>query len=116
MYLCRLKNVDMEVDDTKNVVDLIRKTVLSVDPTARILLYGSRAKGTARQDSDWDIIVLVNDPDMNFDARSDISYDLWWKGLQIGEEINAFTYNTKQWETAPPSLFKFNVLKEHIEL
>lgn len=38
----------MEVVDTKNVVDLIRKTVLSVDPTARILLYGSRAKGTAR--------------------------------------------------------------------
>lgn len=106
----------MEVVDTKNVIDLIRKTVLSVDPTARILLYGSRARGTARQDSDWDIIVLVNDPDMNFDTRSDISYDLWWKGLQIGEEINAFTYSTKQWETAPPSLFKYNVLKEHIEL
>ena len=111
-----MKYMNMEIVDTKDVVGLIRKTVFSADPTARILLYGSRARGTARQDSDWDIIVLVNNPDMNFDARSDISYDLWWQGIQIGEEINAFTYSTKQWESAPPSLFKYNVLKEHIEL
>ena len=51
-----------------------------------------------------------------FDERSKITYNLWWKGLEIGEEINAFAYSMKQWEESPPSLFKYNVLKEHIEL
>lgn len=107
---------NMNIQDPKNVIGLIRKTVRTADPNARILLYGSRAKGTAHSKSDWDIIVLVSNPDMSFDAKSDIAYDLWWKGLEIGEEVNAFAYTTRQWEEAPPSLFKYNVLREHIEL
>ena len=115
MYLCQ-QIWSMNIQDPKNVIGLIRKTVRTADPNARILLYGSRAKGTAHSKSDWDIIVLVSNPDMSFDAKSDIAYDLWWKGLEIGEEVNAFAYTTRQWEEAPPSLFKYNVLREHIEL
>lgn len=107
---------NMNIQDPKNVIGLIRKTVRTADPNARILLYGSRANGTAHSKSDWDIIVLVSNPDMSFDAKSDIAYDLWWKGLEIGEEVSAFAYTTRQWEEAPPSLFKYNVLREHIEL
>jgi len=106
----------MKMDDKNNVVALIIRVVRSADPKARIFLYGSRAKGTARPDSDWDIIVLVSNPNMSFDERNNISFDLWWQGLQLGEEINAFTYSVSQWESAPPSLFKYNVMKEHVEL
>lgn len=106
----------MNIQDPKNIIGLIQKTVRAADPNARILLYGSRAKGNAHSKSDWDIIVLVSNPNMSFEAKSDITYDLWWKGLEIGEEVNALAYTTRQWEEAPPSLFKYNVLREHIEL
>lgn len=106
----------MGIADKKNVINLIQDTVRAEDPQAKIFLYGSRAKGTARPDSDWDVVILVSKPDMSFDERSKITYNLWWKGLEIGEEINAFAYSMKQWEESPPSLFKYNVLKEHIEL
>ena len=34
------------------------------DHVQAIVLFGSRAKGTARPDSDWDIAVIVDDPDL----------------------------------------------------
>ena len=39
----------------------IKANVLEVNPEAEVWLYGSRARGTAREDSDWDILVLTPD-------------------------------------------------------
>lgn len=116
VYFCGMNLESVEIDDKKNVIGLIRDTVRAADAEARIFLYGSRARGTARPESDWDVVVLVSDSNSSFDKRGDIAYDLWWKGLEIGEEINAFAYSVRQWEEAPPSLFKYNVINEHIEL
>ena len=38
----------------------IRDTVRAVEPTAQIILYGSRARGDAEPDSDWDLLVLLD--------------------------------------------------------
>ncbi len=38
---------------------IVRRIVDAVDPE-RIILFGSRAKGTARPDSDYDLLVLSN--------------------------------------------------------
>lgn len=99
-----------------SVPDLIRSTVRAKEPDAQIILYGSRARGTARPNSDWDVIVLLDKPPMSYMDRSDISCDLWEKGLEVGEEINAFVYTLDQWNSAPPSLFKYNVREEGIRL
>lgn len=37
----------------------IRETVRAIEPTAQIILYGSRARGDAEPDSDWDLLVLL---------------------------------------------------------
>lgn len=36
--------------------------VQAVEPGARIVLYGSRARGDAAPDSDWDFLVLLDGP------------------------------------------------------
>ncbi|MBO7489210.1 MAG: nucleotidyltransferase domain-containing protein [Bacteroidales bacterium] len=99
-----------------NVLEMIRTTVRATEPDAEIILYGSRARGDAREDSDWDIIVLLNKPPMPHNERYEIACDLWDKGFDIGEEINTFVYTKDQWDSAPPSLFKHNVREEGIRL
>jgi predicted nucleotidyltransferase len=37
----------------------VKTAVLTLAPNAEIILYGSRARGTARTDSDWDFLILL---------------------------------------------------------
>lgn len=98
------------------ILELIRSTVREKEPTADIILYGSRARGDAHKDSDWDVVVILDKPSICFNEKGDIDYALWTKGLELGEEINTLEYTRSQWESLPPSLFKYNVQKEGIRL
>ena len=98
------------------ILNLIRDTIRASEPTAQIILYGSRARGDAREDSDWDVLAIVNKPRLSLKDRSNIQYLVWDKGLALGQEINVFPYTRRQWEEAPPSLFKYNVMNEGIAL
>ena len=104
------------MENRDKVIDLIRTTVREKEPDAQIILYGSRARGDAREDSDWDVIVILNKPPMTHQKRYRLAYELWLKGQDIQEEINTFVYTKDQWNSAPPSMFKYNVREEGIQL
>jgi len=106
----------MTEDKKVQIINLIRNTIHQAEPTAQIILYGSRARGDARENSDWDVLAIIDKPRLTLQDRSSLQYTLWDKGLDLGEEINVFTYTRKQWEQAPLSLFKYNVLNEGITL
>ena len=95
---------------------MIRDTIRHAEPEAQIVLYGSRARGDARDDSDWDVLAIIDKPRLTLEERGNIQYPIWDKGLDMGEEINVTPYTKQQWEQAPPSLFKYNVEKEGIAL
>ena len=106
----------MSEEKRAKVIDLIRNTIRATEPEAQLILYGSRARGDAREDSDWDVLVIVDRPRLTLRERSNIQYPVWEKGLDIGEEINVFPYTRRQWNEAPFSLFKHNVLSEGIAI
>ena len=106
----------MSEEKRSKIITLIRDTIREAEPTAQIILYGSRARNDAREDSDWDVLAIVDKPRLTLEERGNIQYPIWDKGLAIGEEINVFPYAKKQWDQAPPSLFKYNVIKEGIVL
>lgn len=44
---------------TQSIQNTIKTTVRSVIPDARVLLFGSMARGDANKDSDYDVLVII---------------------------------------------------------
>ena len=43
-----------------SIAQQVKATVRQIDPQAEVILFGSRARGDARADSDWDFLVLTS--------------------------------------------------------
>ena len=48
----------MKASDTA-ILNRIKSAIQQVDPQAEVVLFGSRARGDDRPDSDWDLLVLT---------------------------------------------------------
>ena len=44
----------------QTILDRIKRIDLDKDPLAKVYLYGSRARGTMKPDSDWDLLILLD--------------------------------------------------------
>ena len=100
----------------KQIRKMIGDSVHTTDPSAEVILFGSRARGDARADSDWDVLIIVNTPKVTDKQFETLNYQLWLKGLEFGQEINPIIYTRTQWEDSNPSLFKYNIREEGIRL
>ncbi|HHE36983.1 MAG TPA: nucleotidyltransferase domain-containing protein [Candidatus Cloacimonetes bacterium] len=99
---------------TQNIIKLIRQYINAVDPKAEVILYGSRARGDERTDSDWDISVLTDYPvDLNTERIfRDKLYDL---ELETEEPFSLFIYSKKNWQSKQRiTPFYQNVIQEGV--
>ena len=82
---------------------------------SRIVLYGSRARGDFREDSDWDIHILIpgNQP-LNFNEIGEYAFPLDLIGWDFGETINTAVYTFGDWKRRKFHPFHENVEKDKI--
>ncbi len=103
--------------NSKEIIGQIREAAYHVLPKGSVLyLYGSRARGDNREDSDWDLLALLPETGISKDEKLNMSCDLWEKGQQLNQEFNTFVYTQSEWDNAPLSLFKHNVHNERIKI
>ena len=69
------------------VLSMIRKQVKEIDPSSNIILYGSRARGDEKPDSDWDILILVNTK-VDIKAEQVFRHKLFDVELELGEAFS----------------------------
>jgi uncharacterized protein len=83
----------------KNITNKIKKAVREIDSSAEVILYGSRARGDAKKDSDWDILILENKPVVTLKDEQKFRHRLYDIGLETEQSISVFAYSKKEWET-----------------
>ena len=86
-------------------------------PNEKVILFGSQARGDAREDSDWDLLVLLNKEKRNFIKDSNkYAYPSTKIGLKYGKIIMAMVYTLGEWENRKPTPLYKNVLQDGIEI
>lgn len=97
--------------------NLIRDKARQVLPVGvKSYLYGSRARGDAHSDSDWDILILVNEPAARLELYDTLAYPLTELGWRYGVAIVPVIYSIDEWYDPASSLFRHNVEQDAIAL
>lgn len=72
--------------------------IKNIDPSAEVILYGSRARGDAEQESDYDLLILV-DGEVTLEREDLICRQLFPIELERGKVLSAMVYSRQQWNT-----------------
>ena len=112
LWYGKIKKMDQNL-----IQNRIRKTIHEKDPKAVAYLFGSRARGDFRSDSDWDILILVDAARVTNEIEDKFRDELYDIELESGQIISTFIYPKDYWQKALifSPLYK-NVNKEGILL
>ena len=98
------------------ILSEIKKTLQIVAPSAKAMLFGSRARNDAREDSDWDILILIEKDKIRNEDFDSIAYPLIELGWNIGELTNPVLYTFSDWKKRSFTIFHKNVEEEGIAI
>ena len=85
-------------------------------PNEKVILFGSQARGDEKEDSDLDLLVLLNQEKKTFEDEDNYSYPFTELGWNYGVAINSILYTKKQWEQGKIFPFYKNVIRDGIEI
>jgi uncharacterized protein len=74
----------------------VKASVLCIEPSADIILYGSRARQDFDKGSDWDFLVLV-DGDVDYSRTDRIRHQLHEIEWDTGEVLCAIVRSRSDW-------------------
>jgi predicted nucleotidyltransferase len=101
----------------KELQNKIAQTIHSKDPKAEAFLFGSRARGDHRKDSDWDILILVDAPKFTNELDDKFRKDLYDLEIENNQIISLMIYPKQYWENKLKySPLYDNVKKEGVRL
>ena len=81
----------------KEILFKIKKTVSELDPEARIILFGSRARGDYGKESDWDLLILTSIPATEENKRN-FRYHLLDIELETEQAISTLIHHHDHWK------------------
>ena len=85
-------------DRESYIANLISSRIKHQDPEAEVILFGSHARGQASEESDWDILILIDKPKKNRSVEESYRNEMFQLELELGEPISTFVYSKKDWE------------------
>ncbi len=76
----------------------VRMAVREIEPEAQIILYGSRARGDAAPDSDWDFLILLDGP-VDHRRATAVRHRLYQVEWDCGEVLSSIVRSRDEWNS-----------------
>lgn len=104
-------------ENQQKVLQRCKEIILEVVPNAQLILYGSRARGEAMEDSDYDLLVIIDGP-INWQLERIIGDKIYELELETDnvlslQIISSETWNSRSYKSLP---FHQNVIRDGISI
>ena len=99
------------------IVTSLREIIHNEAPDAKVILYGSEARGDSQPNSDIDLLILMNKEKVTLEDEEKITYPIYLLELKTGVLISSLIVPQKTWENRPfKTPFYINVMNDGIEI
>ena len=82
-----------------DILLMIKQSVVSSNPKATVILYGSYARGDNKNDSDVDLLILLESDKITREDEIKVKYPLYDIEFETGQIISPIVLSKKDWET-----------------
>jgi predicted nucleotidyltransferase len=84
--------------EDNNIARKIKLNIKAIDPKAQVIIFGSRARGDAKEESDWDILILTDYP-VSTELERSFRNNLFDLEIETGEVFSTFVYQKMVWNS-----------------
>ncbi|HER07527.1 MAG TPA: nucleotidyltransferase domain-containing protein [Bacteroides sp.] len=103
------------MDINEYILSKVKHRIIQIDPDAKVILFGSRARNDYHQNSDWDFLILTK-LNVNQDLKNKISDSLFETELETDSILTGIVQNFDSWrDYSDTPIFK-NISKEGVEI
>ncbi|GHT69509.1 hypothetical protein AGMMS50239_36380 [Bacteroidia bacterium] len=100
----------------RQIFEEIRALKRQLLPDEKVILFGSQARGDAREDSDWDLLLLLNKPETTLEDEKLYAYPFTKLGWNYGAYFSVKLYTENDWEKRSFTPFYKNIETEGIKI
>ena len=108
-----MKKVRTKLFET--VTNKVKETARYFDPNAEVILFGSRARGDYRKDSDWDFLILT-DLSVDWKLKDKIRDKIFDTELETETAIFSLVKNREEWKQTNFLEINQNIFQDGIKI
>lgn len=112
------RNSANKISQDEAIRNEIRQLISNIEPDSEVYLFGSRARGTHKRNSDWDLLILL-DGKVDWTRKEKLNNELYEIELIKGIDLNTIIRNKLYWQKDKlirQTPFHLNVQRERVAL